>query len=350
MNNFILPAAVKSMLAQRARRLHHFIWHSVRNSWHQFPAAVQHELRDLGWEPPRPAFDENGNLNLQNGSGEDFLFMHREMIAHTNSALQAAGDPSYQHVEGWSSVPLPTDPDFPVPPAYTILDGGEVIVDTTDIKSDEFYFRQPEPDGRGGGMQHWDQRLSNPQFLQGLSLARLGSLLEFTIHNWMHMRFSINPGQIRPDVNPNNADTIDPVWDAVTYDWLGDTYSSHTANHFWKLHGLIDHRIDQWAAVNGVQTINWTGTWVGKMPSSPGPESLESAPSRRQNVFDALEALSATESSLEAAPNHHHHDHDHGPHQIHEMEAIAKLIQDCGVHYHFYDKITPPMDFKIATP
>lgn len=41
MDNFNLPSAVKSMLAQRARRLHHFIWHSVRNSWHRFPSSVQ---------------------------------------------------------------------------------------------------------------------------------------------------------------------------------------------------------------------------------------------------------------------------------------------------------------------
>jgi hypothetical protein len=347
MNNFVLPASVKVMLCQRARRLHHFIWHSVRNSWHQFPAVVQQQLSANGWAPPRPAFDAAGNLNLQNGSGEDFLFMHREMIAHTNSALQAAADPDYQQVEGWDTVPLPDDADFPVPPVYTIVDGGNVIVDTTDIKSDAFYFQPPEPDGSGGGMQHWDQLLGNPQVLQGLSLARLGSFLEFTIHNWMHMRFSSNPGQPRPDANPQNADTIDPIWDAVTYDWLGDTYSSHTANHFWKLHGLIDRHIDQWAAVNGIQTINWIGTWVGKMPPAPDTGGLELASTGRPNVFAALEALSTSESSTEESAGHHH-DHGHGSHHIHEMEAIAKLIQDCGVHYHFYDQNTPPMGFRIA--
>ena len=273
MDSFVLPTSVKAMLAQRARRLHHFIWNSIRNSWHQFPNSVQQELADLGWEPPRPTFDSSGNLDLDNDSGEDFLFMHREMIAHTNSALQTAGDLTYPQVVGWDQVPAPDDTDFPVPPTYQVVDDGTVLVDTADIKSDEFFFRAPNTNGTGGGMQHWDNLLSDPQVLQGMSLGRFGSLLEFTIHNWMHMRWSSDPGSIRPDVRPDNANTIDVQWDAVTYDWLGDTYSSHTANHFWKLHGLIDQRIDLWASANGVQSIDWVGTWVGKMPPAPPTES-----------------------------------------------------------------------------
>jgi len=161
--NFELPASVKAMLSQRARRLHHFIWHSVRNSWHDFPASVQQALRDLDWEPPRPAFDANGNLNFANLSGEDFLLMHREMIAHTNAKLQEAADPSYTSVGGWSQVSTPTDPDFPVPAVYTITQNGQEVVNTTEIKSDEFFFLPANPDGSGGGIQRWDQTLSNPQ-------------------------------------------------------------------------------------------------------------------------------------------------------------------------------------------
>ncbi len=333
MDNFLLPTTVKEMLAQRARRLHHFIWHSVRNSWHQFPDSVRTELTAKGWEPPRPALDAVGNLNLENFSGEDFLFMHREMIAHVNGALQAAGDPSYSQVVGWPQVPQPGDVDFPVPPVYTLGEEGQPgFLDTTEIKSDEFYFRPPNPDGTGGGMQHWDGLLSDSQILQNLSLGRFGSFLEFTIHNWMHMRWSSDPGSTRPDVRPDGADTIGTEWDAVSYDWLGDTYSSHANNHFWKLHGLIDSRIDQWASANGIGTIDWVGTWVGKMPPAPD-DGLESA--GRQNVFAALEALAATvaDGSLESTGHHHH-----GAEHIKEMEAIANLIQDCGVHYHFYEE------------
>jgi hypothetical protein len=327
------------MLAQRARRLHHFIWHSVRNSWHEFPADVQQELRDKGWEPPRPAFDINGELDLENFSGEDFLFMHREMIAHTNAALQSAGDPGYQHVAGWQNAPPPTDADFPVPPVYTIVQNGVTVVDTNVIKSDGFFFQTPGPDGTGGGMQHWDQLLSNPQVLESLPLGRFGSFMEFTIHNWMHMRWSRDPGEIRPDALPDGADAIDPIWDDVAYDWLGDTYSSHTDNHFWKLHGLIDDRINQWAAANNIQSINWTGTWVGKMPPVPRAVTLTAGLAGRPNVFAALEALSA--GARAGAAGVADHGHDHGHHHVEEMEAIAKLIQDCGVHYHFYDDHAP---------
>jgi hypothetical protein len=336
MANFELPSAVKAMLAERARRLHHFIWHSVRDSWHDFPPEVQQELTDLGWAPPRPSFLPDGNLNLTNNSGEDFLFMHREMIAHANAALASAGDPNYQQVVGWANVPQPNDAEFPVPPAYSISQGGQVIVDTNDVKSDDFYFRPPDAAGRGGGMQHWDLQLENPQILRNITLGQLGTYLEFTIHNWMHMRFSRDPGEMRPDVRPNQASSIETRWDAVEYDWLGDTYSSHTENHFWKLHGLIDRRIDQWATANNVHNINWIGTWVGKMPPAPvhhiAPESVP----RRRNVFAALQALSETQSGrLESA----HHDHGHGNGHIDEMEHIANLIQDCGVHYHFYDEV-----------
>jgi hypothetical protein len=134
-------------------RLHHFIWHSVRNRWHDFPADVQQELRDKGWEPPRPEFDVNGDLDLDNSSGEDFLFMHWEMIAHTNASLQAAGDLSCQQIVGWQDAPPPTDADFPVPPTYTMEHDGETVVDTSVIKSDAFFFQTPNPDGSGGSLR-----------------------------------------------------------------------------------------------------------------------------------------------------------------------------------------------------
>lgn len=346
MVNFELPSAVKSMLAARPRRLHHFIWHSVRDGWFRFPPSIRQEFRNLGWEPPRPSFLPNGDLNLTNNSGEDFLFMHREMIAHTNVALEAAADPNYQQVAGWTNVPAPGDLEFPVPPTYAISQDGQEILNTSDIKSDEFFFSAPGPDGSGGGMQHWDVLLGSPQVLQGLTLGQLGSHIEFTIHNWMHMRFSSNPGDMRPDVRPDQTANIETRWDAVAYNWLGDTYSSHTANHFWKLHGLIDRRIDQWAAANNVQNIPWIGTWVGKMPPMPAHEAALESIDGRPNVFAALEKLSdATTFGLESVP----HDHGHGDGHMDEMEWIANLIQDCGVHYHFYDKL-PPGALQLLLP
>lgn len=38
------------------------------------------------------------------------------------------------------------------------------------------------------------------------TLGELGSRLEFSIHNAMHMRWSTQPTMIRPDVDPTQAD------------------------------------------------------------------------------------------------------------------------------------------------
>jgi hypothetical protein len=39
---------------------------------------------------------------------------------------------------------------------------------------------------------------------------------------------------------------------------------------FWKLHGWIDDRIEDWKAANGVtEEPHWVGTWMGKMEMMP---------------------------------------------------------------------------------
>ena len=54
--------------------------------------------------------------------------------------------------------------------------------------------------------------------------------------------------------------------DSPAYNWLGDTYSSHVNSLFWKIHGWVDDRIEDWKTANNVQgAIHWTGTWTGPM-------------------------------------------------------------------------------------
>src|SRR5262245_54817502 len=113
-----VPQPVIVAMARREQRLHHFLWHEVRNNWLSYPKDVQQAIRDLGWEPPRPARDENGAPLLTNNSGEDFLYMHRQMIKHVNAILGDIGDLGYPRVEGWVTLPPPGDPDFPVSPAW----------------------------------------------------------------------------------------------------------------------------------------------------------------------------------------------------------------------------------------
>ncbi len=39
-------------------------------------------------------------------------------------------------------------------------------------------------------------------------------------------------------------------WDDPRYDWLGEFYSSHVNPIFWRLHGWIDDRIENWFAAH----------------------------------------------------------------------------------------------------
>src|SRR3569833_2325751 len=110
-----IPGEVAEMMAKREHRMHHWLWHEVRNNWYQYPRDIQQKIDDLGWKPPRPVLDESGNPNLENDSGEDFFYMHRQMIADVNSTLAQVNDPNYSRVQGWLVPPPPDDGRYPVP-------------------------------------------------------------------------------------------------------------------------------------------------------------------------------------------------------------------------------------------
>jgi hypothetical protein len=300
-------------MASRAHRLHHFLWHEVRNRW-LVPSAeggltddVKAKLKDLGWEPPRPALDAKRNAIINNDSGEDFLFMHRQMIAGVNQQLKDIGDPTYTKVEGWLTIPEPTDKDYPVPPAWKALSIAdktqrETIFERLSLaKSDEFYYKR---------FRFWEKQFTDPNYLKGMSLGELGSRLEFTIHNQLHNRFSAKPFGDRPDPHPDPEGTIPAGWDDEAYDFLGDTYSSHVNQVFWKLHGWVDDRIEDWRFANAVfGPISWKGTWEGVRPDM-------------------------TESLARAAVHDHGHDHDHDQH-LKQMEEAARVIGECPGSYSF---------------
>lgn len=253
-----LPNQVIIEMAKRHHRIHHYLWHEVRNNWLDYDDAVKDELKNLGWEPPRPALSKSDPVTrdqtpiLDNFSGEDFLFMHREMIKLVNEILNGVSDPNYLKVEGWKPIPRPNDLDYPVPPVW---EGSDPIFATT--KSDEFFNTR---------FLTWEARYTDPNFLSQITLGELGSRLEFSIHNMMHLRWSSQPKAERPWTEPTKADTIDSHWDDPSYNYLADTYSSHVNPIFWKLHGWIDDRIEDWKSAHGITgEIQWTGTWVGHM-------------------------------------------------------------------------------------
>ncbi|MGQ0486028.1 MAG: hypothetical protein ACT4SY_11845 [Hyphomicrobiales bacterium] len=184
-------------------------------------------MTQAGWQPPR--------FENQPGSGVDFLGMHREMIAHVNQALAAAGNASWPKVTGWSPIPwTENDADWPVPAWPGALQPA-------------IQARSPE---RVQQMKTLAQtRFQNPAWLSSVGLDRLGSEIEWTIHGWMHMRWSGPPFH-----DPQSADPAN--------DWLYDPWSSHVNKTFWKLHGWIDERIGNWEQANSA-VADLSNAWSG---------------------------------------------------------------------------------------
>ncbi|MGK5545130.1 hypothetical protein ACSNOH_10415 [Streptomyces sp. URMC 127] len=229
-----LPQAVIDAMAARAMRMHHMLWHTARNNWATMPDDVRQVFREHGWEPPRPALTATGKRQRNNGSGEDFLYMHRQMIAEVDGILAEVGDPDYPRVEGWPSVPEPGDSDYPVPPPFD----GEAIHQAKTAAS----FQE---------MKGWQDDFTDPAKLRNLTLGQLGADIEFTIHNRMHLRWSHEVPESRPLGDDETEEfNVDPQWDDPGYNWLADTYSAHVNPVFWKLHGWVDARIDDWMAAN----------------------------------------------------------------------------------------------------
>jgi hypothetical protein len=303
-----LPQGVIEMMAERAHRMHHYLWHAVRNGWLSFSPQTRDAITARGWKPPRPAVSGDEPI-LDNASGEDFLYMHHQMIAAVNNKLAEIGDATYSKVDGWAAPPDQNDADWPVPPTYSL---GQPDDDAyvAECKSDGFFT---------GQMMNWASDYTNPDVLKATSLGELGSRIEFTIHNRMHMRWSAEPPHIRPDMEPEAADAIEKSWDDPAYNFLGDTYSAHLNPTFWKIHGWVDHCIDLWMQANNKQAVSWTGTWVGPMPHDAPDNSIFAQMPKREIMHGP-----------------HHRDH------ISDMIAVAKEIRSSGFACHFYDNIKVP--------
>lgn len=304
-----IPFEVIKMLSSKEMRLHHYLWHQTRNSWFHYPKDVQLKLEKLGWKPPRPYRDANDRVIFGNHCGEDFLYMHRQMIVNVNTMLKKVTGNKFAKISGWSELPKPNDPKYPVPPVYeheSLEWLNQIIVET---KSDNYFHTK---------LEYWERTYRDANFLKTISLGDLGCLIESTIHDAMHMRWSKAPNDFRPDplcepdLSGNNLCSIDDKWNKPEYDFLADEYSSHVNQIFWKIHGWVDDRISDWMIANKVNVgwhtelvePNWIGTWTG--------------------------------------PNHHHHSnhtdshHSASEHNLHNMQGAFEVIHKCGIIHHFY--------------
>ena len=298
----IIPNAL-SMLASKSHRLKHTVWHTARGEWNDLEEASKTKIHALGWGIDRPPFTIDGALDLSNGAGEDFLFMHRKMIAMVRHEYDVQQVP---YIEVWKRLPRqnvqqfsyseqddpanpgkkiyrfnPLNSGYMVPPATPLLLSQQQpsFTDTLKFWKSPDYFRLV--------MAQLERQFMIPSYLSALSLGALGNLLEFTIHNQMHMRWasvSRDPQIDEPAVRGDFE--FDDKWDDPKYDYLGDFYSSHVNPLFWRLHGWVDDRIEDWfnaheAAHAGeieryeYQGIAWfkPGKWVQVHKPFDSPEN-----------------------------------------------------------------------------
>jgi|SRR5690349_15944141 hypothetical protein len=278
----IIPSAL-SMLASKSHRLRHMVFHTIRAVWNYLNEADKTKISNLGWGLDRPPFTQNGALDLSNGAGEDFLFMHRMMIKMVRDEYVSQGIP---YIESWKVLPKPQVPQFsysdqddPANPGkkiyhLSIPDSGFMIppgpaddLSIKFLKSQDYFFSV---------MSQLEKQFRNPRFLIVLSLGALGNLLEFAIHNQMHMRWSsISRDPINDQPKVREDFDFDDKWSSPKYDYLGEFYSSHVNPIFWRLHGWVDDRIGDWFNAHEVSApgeikpfeykgISWfkPGKWV----------------------------------------------------------------------------------------
>jgi hypothetical protein len=296
----LIPEAV-AMLAGRVHRLRHTVWHTVRGDWYsdKMTDADRDRLKKLGWYLTDPPFRPNGSLDLTNGAGEDFLYMHRRMIRMVHEVYDQAGKPrptgwtqlppagapqfAYKEVPDPSNPALKTyayDPDnsgFMVPPPTTAF--LDQVRDPDSGTVNPFFRFDKTARGLTNLMRNVATSLRNPRVLSQLPLGAYGNLIEFTVHNWMHMRWATaqprDPQTGKPAIR--DGYDIDPKWDVQDNDYLGDFHSSHVNPIFWKLHGWVDDSIGAWQAAHDashpgqvkpreVGGIPWyaAGAWVQK--------------------------------------------------------------------------------------
>lgn len=272
--------------AEFDHRLWHIRWHAIRSIWNNeqfkdirkfvqdnYPEWVVNESNYFG------AQYRNATQFPNNKQGIDFLYMHKMMFDMLNEALAKAGLPP---AVGWTVIPKGDSALFPVP------------------KDDQYY---PHSTRAETNITNWESLYQTGAYMRSVTLSQMGYDLETTIHNLMHMRFAVrqHPAEMEGDMfkrweeySSDEQDKMryDGPGDANFYDWLGDPFSSAINPQFWKLHGWINDRLEQWmnlhqnVCVTGhtlpeghnpspcETTYNLTDLFVGALPIHEAPRSV----------------------------------------------------------------------------
>lgn len=295
----LIPEAV-AMLSGRTHRLRHTVWHTLRGDWfsEKMTDRDRGRLRQLGWHLADPPLRADSALDLTNGAGEDFLYMHRRMIGMVDEVYAAAGKP---RIRGWVQLPPADAPQFaykavpdPANPALRIHvydpdNSGVMVPPPTAAFLDQvrdpqgnispFFRFNKTARGLANLMRNLAANLRSARVLSQLTLGAYGNLIEFTVHNWMHMRWAAALPRDSQSGKPllRGDYDVDERWDAAGNDYLGDFHSSHVNPVFWRLHGWVDDCIGAWQAAHDaahpgevvpciVRGIPWyaPGPWVLK--------------------------------------------------------------------------------------
>jgi len=252
-----LPQSVKTKLAASSMRWRHRYWHLVKNAgFVNNPAntLIIQRLYDIGW---------SAVLTGEDGGGLDFLFMHREMIKNANSLLSSAGSIDWPNISGWPNIPTMADgPDWPEPAIQDLGDPEKWPADLRPTMQGIFNARSTSEVERNLEIA---ETLRDEAFLKrpDITLDRYGFLLEATVHNWMHMRFSSAP--------PQNTEALES-----SNDWLARPFSSHVNPYFWKLHGWIEDCISLWEATRD-EVADLSSAWRPPEYAPPISELLSPA-------------------------------------------------------------------------
>lgn len=245
---------MRDYMGSRKHRLNHYIWHAARNIWNLPSTSDQDRktLANLGFRPPRPLIYRGVNLDRskssETGCGEDFLYMHRVMVTSLRKKL---GEYMYRP---WTDLPRPNSREF------------QIFSEPIMQKQDDGYKQ----------LVDWQRKYTNPDYLRQVSLSQMGIDIEFDIHNLMHVRFARPLQEARPvQQDPLRMSGSESwVWDDPTYNHLSDSYSAHVNPIFWKIHGWVDERIEDWLRVHGFnraaddckqdkKCYSWKGRWLG---------------------------------------------------------------------------------------
>lgn len=230
-------------------RLYHQLWHASRDRWHELSEARRNALRGLGWQPG-PLDKERharGRHMDRNGSGVDFLFMHRHMLT---IARPLNAPPAWRHF------PLPqpaVEQDWAGFARYFENVDGCSVPPVWLTPSDERFTEGVEllksPEAFYANFQMWDSRYRDADYLSGLTLGQFGSELELGLHDWLHIRWASiprDPSDGSPVPAGREPVDFSPRWFVPEYDCLVDPMASHVNPVFWCFHGWIDDRLEDW--------------------------------------------------------------------------------------------------------